>query len=65
MLLDHVGLILDGVARLLVTAGLLQDVRRQHVADIVRSMRQKALDGTAIRIRIVDPVPLGNEAPSA
>lgn len=44
MLGDHLGRVLDRIARLFVGAGLLQDMRRQHVADIVRPVRQQALD---------------------
>ena len=37
---DHLGRVLDGVARLLVGAGDLEDMGRQNVADVVRSVRE-------------------------
>lgn|GEM_PF-6196834 len=39
VLCDHVGGVLDGVARLLIRASLLQDMGREHVPDIMRTVR--------------------------
>lgn len=46
----HIRRVLDGVARLLIGAGLFQNMSGEHIADIVRPMRQKTLDGAAPRI---------------
>ena len=43
MLLDHVGRILDGVTGLLVGTGLLQDVGREDIADIVWAVGSQPL----------------------
>lgn len=55
MLGNHVWRVLDGVARLLVGSGLFQDMGREHVADIVRAVRQESGDGAAVGIGIVMP----------
>lgn len=36
---DHFGGVLDGIARLLVGARLFEDMRGEHVTDIMRPMR--------------------------
>jgi hypothetical protein len=47
VLCDHVRRVLDRVARLFVGAGTLQHMGREHVADVVRAVRQKARDGAS------------------
>lgn len=64
MLLHHIGGILDRITRLLVGACLLEDMRRQNIPDIVRTVRQQALDGAATGIGIVDSISLDDGSPS-
>ena len=63
VLLHHVRSVLDGVTGLLIAAGLLEDMRGQHVAHVVRTMRQQAFDGAATGIGVVDPIALDDQAP--
>lgn len=63
MLGDHLGRVLDRVARLLEAACLLEDVGGQHVADVVRPVGQQTLDGPTLGIGVVDPMPLDDVAP--
>ena len=63
MLCDHIGRVLNGVARLLIGAGLLQNMRREHIADIVGPMRQQPIDRPSTGIGIVDAMPLYCEPP--
>lgn len=63
MVRDGRGRILDCIARLFVRSGLLEDVRRQHVANRVRPMRQQARDRAAPRPWIVDAVALNCQTP--
>lgn len=63
MLRDHVGCVLDGVARLLVGAGLLQDMSCEYVPDVMRTMRQQAFNGASSGIWVVDAVSLDRERP--
>lgn len=44
VLRDHLGRVLDRVARLLERAGLLQDMGGEHVAYVVRTMGEQASD---------------------
>ena len=64
MLGHHLRRVLDRVARLLVGAGLLQNVGGQHIAHIVRAMGQKPLDCAATGPRVEDAVTLDDEPPS-
>lgn len=64
VLLHDIGRILNGIARLLVGSGLLQNMRRQNVPQVMRSMRQEALDRTPSGIGIIDAVTLDDSPPS-
>lgn len=55
---EHLCGVLDGIAGLLVGAGLLQDMRRKHIADIVRTVREKALDRALPSPGVIDAVAL-------
>jgi len=60
---DHLGGVLDRVARLLVRARLLEDVGGEHVPDIMRPMRQQPLDLAAAGVRVVDAIALDRQTP--
>lgn len=63
MLGDHLGGVLNGVARLLIGARLLEDMGREHVAHILWPVRQQTLDGTAAGVGVADAIALDREAP--
>lgn len=63
VLLHDIGRILDGVACLLIGSGLLQHMCRKNVPQVMRSMRQQALDRTAFGIGVVDPIALDDGPP--
>lgn len=63
MLLHNIRSILDSVACLFIRPGLLEDMGRQNISDIVRPMRQQALDRAAAGIGIVDPISLDDGPP--
>ena len=63
MLADHLRGILNSVTCLLVGAGLFQDMGRQHIAHIVRPMREKPFDRAAPGPGIEDAVALNDEPP--
>ena len=64
MLLHDVGRVLNCVARLFVGSGLLQNMRCENVSQVMRSMRQEALDRTPSGIGIIDAVTLDDSPPS-
>ena len=64
MLGDHVGRVLDGIACLFIGPGLLQNMGRKHVADIVWAMRQQALDDAATGVGVEDAIALDGKFPS-
>jgi len=64
VLLHDVGRVLNGVACLLVGSGLLQNMRRKNVAQVMGSMRQQALDRTPSGIGIIDAIALDDRPPS-
>lgn len=63
MVLHHLRGVLDRVARLFVGPSLLQDVGGEHVADVVRPMRQEPRDRASPCEGIVDPVALYRQPP--
>lgn len=50
MLLNDIRCVLDGITRLLVRSGVLEDMRWQNIPEIMRSVREQALDGSAAGI---------------
>lgn len=63
MLLHHRRRILNRIGCLRIRSGLLEEVRCEDVAHIVRPVRQQALDGAAASVRVVDPLSLDRQAP--
>lgn len=63
VVLHHIRGVLDRVACLLVGPGLLQDMGRQHVADVVWPMRQQPRNRAPPGERIVDAVALDRQPP--
>ncbi len=55
VLLNDIRRVLDGITRLLIRSGLLEDMRCQNIPEIMRSMREQSFDGAAAGIGIVDP----------
>ena len=64
VLLHDVWRVLNGVACLLVGSGLLQNMRRKNVAQVMGSKRQKALDRTPYGTGIIDAIALNDPPPS-
>ena len=63
MFRDDLGTVLDCVACLFIGAGLFEHMRCEYVANIVRSVRQQALDRAATGVGIIDAVTLNREPP--
>ncbi len=63
MLGDHFGGVLNGVARLLVGASLLQDMGRKHVTDVMRTVREQPLDRASSGIGVIYAVALNGVTP--
>ena len=63
MFSHHFRCVLNGVAGLLIGAGLLQNVSGQDVPDVMRPVGQQALDRSAACVRIPNSVPLDQEPP--
>jgi hypothetical protein len=58
---DHFGRVLDGVACLLVGAGLLKDVGGKNVPHIMRPMRKKTVDRAPPSKGVQDAVALDHQ----
>lgn len=63
VLLHHGRGVLNGIRSLLVAPGLFENMGREHIANVVRSMRQQTFDGAASRPRVVDAITLDGEPP--
>lgn len=63
VLRDHFGGVLDRIAGLFVGPGLLQDMRCQNVPDVVGTVGQQTLDGSALCPGVVDTIALDGSAP--
>ncbi len=63
VLLHDIRRILNGLACLLIGSGLLQDMCRKNVPQVMRFMRQQALDRTAFGMGVVDPIALDDGPP--
>ncbi len=64
VLLNYIGCILNCVARLLVGSGLLQNMRRENIPQVMGAMRQQAFDGTPPGVRVVNSIALDDRPPS-
>lgn len=63
MLCDHIRGVLNGIARLLVGPGPLEDMGGKDIAHIMRSVRQQAFNRPALGPGVIDPVALYRSAP--
>ena len=64
MLLYDIGRVLNGVARLLVGSGLFKDMRRENVPQVMRTMRQQALDRASPGVGVINSIALDDGPPS-
>jgi hypothetical protein len=63
VLLHHVRCVLDRVTRLLVGAGLFEDMSCQDITKIMRAVWQQSYDGTATDIGIINTIALNDSPP--